>query len=239
MAEEESASTSNSSLNNVARLAYVANTVIRKLLQKTVVFELAGKKAGATTLGNAYHEEKKRLSKEPMSELLKDHVNKNSHLYRLLTPDERNFISDDAVDDFDFEFDIHLLYKILRYLELTLRPTRGWGDDIPPMWNEHTIGDDVERIRGLWNDIVYKSNTGVSDDDLDKYFCMFDDIAIMFENYFDKPYGKFKKMVKEAKEKIIDQETENEIISEMKDLAIREAQYGSIDRYIFVPKYTG
>lgn len=240
MADEKITSdTISKGLANYIRLGFVVQTELRKLLQRLVTDTLAGREAGFTTTGRDVKATTKRLAREPLSDLLQYYVEENSHLYRLLNPTEREFITNSKGNH--VEFNIHLLFKIYRFSNYGMPPSRMWCEltEVPPMWNEYQLGDTVERIRALWNDIIYRTSTDVSDEELNQYCDVFEDIAMHFENHFDKPYGKFIKLIKDAKETAIDKETGETILSQMKAIADREKQYGRIERDIFVPYYYG
>lgn len=70
--------------------------------------------------------------------------NLNSKQKELLYP--RNKIFNGSYDDFD----ISLLYTVLRTFGNLPPPTKGWG--IPPVANDHSISANIERIRVIKND---------------------------------------------------------------------------------------
>ncbi|CAC5416258.1 unnamed protein product [Mytilus coruscus] len=79
------------------------------------------------------------------------------------------------------DFDVALMYKIIRSLNLVPSQTQGWDYRIPPTSTETTIRDDVERIRRSRNDIVHNVNTSISDVELNNNFSLFIDIASRLE----------------------------------------------------------
>ncbi|CAG2250145.1 unnamed protein product [Mytilus edulis] len=110
----------------------------------------------------------------------------NKCLSRRLKPGEWARLKN-AVQHGYFDFDIPLIYTILRHLhELTLRPTRGWDHPIGPLINEIEIGDDLERCRRLRNEIINRGNTRVSDEELNRYYNEFKLIARRFERFCQK-----------------------------------------------------
>lgn len=58
-------------------------------------------------------------------------------------------------------FDVSLLYKLIRNLCPTFKPTQGWG--ITPKYNDIQIGDDIERIRVFRNEFKHRNSSAMSD----------------------------------------------------------------------------
>jgi hypothetical protein len=84
------------------------------------------------------------------------------------------------------DFDIPLIYKLLRNLKLIPPPTRGWEPRGGPVLTETTIGDDLERFRKSRNEILHRGNTNVSDQELTDYFTQFKEIAQRLELALNK-----------------------------------------------------
>lgn len=59
------------------------------------------------------------------------------------------------------KFDVTLLYKLIRNLCPGLKPTQGWG--IKLNINDTTIGDDIERIRVLRNELGHLKSSNIPD----------------------------------------------------------------------------
>ncbi|CAC5359144.1 unnamed protein product [Mytilus coruscus] len=111
------------------------------------------------------------LIKEP-PHLLEAHLHNNSFLSRNLKAYEWNIIRTVRENSYH-DFDVPLMYKIIRNLNLVPSPSQGWDNDTQPSAFEITIGDDVERIRRIRNEIVHRGNTNVQDSELAKYFSTF------------------------------------------------------------------
>lgn len=59
------------------------------------------------------------------------------------------------------QFDVTLLYKLIRNLCPSLTPTRGWG--LEPNALQKTIGDDIERLRLFRNNFAHGEFTEIPD----------------------------------------------------------------------------
>lgn len=70
------------------------------------------------------------------------------------------YLSPPAIPDYN-NFDVNLLYTLIRNLCPSLEPTKGWGND--PADTDIQIGDDIERLM-LWrSNNVLHSSSGISD----------------------------------------------------------------------------
>jgi hypothetical protein len=145
---------------NYARLGHASQSLIPNLLQQLLLFY------------------------EPTSRILNDCFS-NSYLEKKLNPIEWLKIRKANTDDYA-DFDIPLIYKLLRNLKLIPPPTRGWEPQGGPVLTETTIGDDLERFRKSRNDILHRGNTNVSDQELTEYFTQFKEIAQRFELVLNK-----------------------------------------------------
>lgn len=69
-----------------------------------------------------------------------------------------------AIPDYN-EFDVTLLYKLIRNLCPSLAPTKGWGKD--PADADTQIGDDIERLRVSRNNNIHEVSSKISDNDFE------------------------------------------------------------------------
>lgn len=69
-----------------------------------------------------------------------------------------------AIPDYS-NFDVTLLYTLIRNLCPSLEPTKGWGKD--PVDADIQIGDDIERLRIFRNNNVHNSSSEISDIDFE------------------------------------------------------------------------
>ncbi|XP_063416959.1 uncharacterized protein LOC134699284 [Mytilus trossulus] len=119
------------------------------------------------------------------------------------------------------DFDVALMYKIIRNLELVKEPTQGW-DKNPPTPTETTIGDDVERIRRSRNDFAHNVNSNISDIELNNRFSLFIDIASRLEVYMNKHNREYVSKIEKVKVCCIDPETEQMYLRQLEILIERE-----------------
>ncbi|CAC5397213.1 unnamed protein product [Mytilus coruscus] len=150
---------------------------------------------------------------------------RNKSLSRRLNPGEWARLSN-AVQHGYFEFDIPLIYSILRNLhEPAARPTRGWEHPIGPLVNEIEIGDDIERCRRLRNEIIHRGNTRVTDLELTQYFYVFKTIADRFEKVCGKHNNEFVFEVEHLKTCCMDEATELQYLDQLKDFQQKDMEY--------------
>ncbi|VDI64068.1 Hypothetical predicted protein, partial [Mytilus galloprovincialis] len=142
---------------------------------------------------------------------------KNQFLSRRLKPGECARLSN-AVQDGYFDFDIPLIYSILRNLhEPAVRPTRGWDHPIGPLVNEIEIGDDIERCRRSRNEIIHRGNTRVTNLELKQYFYTFKTIAERLEKFCGKYNNEFVMEVDHLKICCMDEATELKYLDDLTD----------------------
>ncbi|CAC5404897.1 unnamed protein product [Mytilus coruscus] len=195
---------SNSTIKSYVRLGLVAQKELPNLLREIL------------------------LKKEP-PDLLEDHLHKNNFLSRIFNEREWNIIKNACTNQYS-DFDIPLMYKIIRHLKLVLAPTGEWHNKIIPTWCDNSVGDDVNRIRWIWNDIIYmyRENVNLTDAELQIYFSFLHDIAGRLEDFLEKP-KQLVKIFKDIQACQIDQETEQRCLSWLKDLAESENALNSGD----------
>ncbi|XP_052072937.1 uncharacterized protein LOC127711032 [Mytilus californianus] len=195
---------SNSSIKSYVRLGLVAQKELPNLLREIL------------------------LKKEP-PDLLEDHLRKNNFLSRIFNEREMNIIKNACTNQYS-DFDIPLMYKIIRHLKLVRAPTGEWHNKIIPTWRDISVGDDVNRIRWIWNDIIYmyRENVNLTDAELQIYFSFLHDIAGRLEDFLEKP-KQFVKIFKNIQACQIDQEIQQRCLSWLKDLAESENALNSGD----------
>lgn len=74
------------------------------------------------------------------------------------------FLLPPAIPDYT-NFDVTLLYKLIRNLCPSLEPTNGWGKD--PVDADIQIGDDIERLRLFRNNNVHNDSSEITDIDFE------------------------------------------------------------------------
>ncbi|CAC5424501.1 unnamed protein product [Mytilus coruscus] len=160
--------------------------------------------------------------KEPPN-LLEAHLNNNSYLSRNLKAYEWNIIRTVRTNQYD-EFDVPLMYKIIRNLNLVPSPTQGWDNQTPPLATEITVGDDIERIRFIRNEIVHRGNTNVQDTELANYFSIFKDLASRLEVTLMLLNREFVSRIENVETCCIDNDAQQLYIRRLKALAENETQ---------------
>ncbi|XP_076073079.1 uncharacterized protein LOC143044801 [Mytilus galloprovincialis] len=130
-----------------------------------------------------------------------------------------------AVQQGYFDFDIPLIYSILRNLhEPAARPTRGWEHPIGPLVNEIEIGDDLERCRRSRNEVIHRGNTRVTALELKQYFYIFKTIAERLEKVCNKSHNEFVSTVEHLQACCMDEKTEQLYLKDIQDLRQREKE---------------
>lgn len=160
------------------------------------------------------------LIKEP-PHLLEVHINNNRYLNKNLKAHEWTVISTVRTNKYH-EFDVSLMYKIIRNLNLVPGPTQGWDNQTPPSTTEITVGDDVERIRRMRNEIVHSGNTNVTDAELTHYFSVFKDIANRLETSLGMSKREFVSKIEIAETCCIDKDSEQRYLIRLRELAEKE-----------------
>ncbi|XP_063416033.1 uncharacterized protein LOC134697681 [Mytilus trossulus] len=127
--------------------------------------------------------------KEPCH-MIADHLKNDRKLWSRLTKNERDIILKASTDGYS-DFDVSLIYKALRSLNIIPYPTKGWGHETDPESSETTVGDDIERIRRYRNVIAHprEGNFKVTDEELTQWFSAFKDVAKRMEIYLGKRNG--------------------------------------------------
>ncbi|XP_052072503.1 uncharacterized protein LOC127710594 [Mytilus californianus] len=161
------------------------------------------------------------LLQEPPASLDGD-IRNNTYLSYTLRAFELSVIATVRTKQYA-DFDVALMYKIIRNLNLVPPQTQGWDNRIPPNLTETTIGDDVERIRRSRNDIVHNVNTNISDLELENRFSFFIDIASRLEVYLNKRNREYVSRIENVKTCCIDPETEQMYLRQLGILIEREA----------------
>ncbi|XP_052075418.1 uncharacterized protein LOC127712852 [Mytilus californianus] len=151
--------------------------------------------------------------KEPPQRLSHD-VNLNKYLSKILRSDELLLISNVMINGYT-GFDIPLIYKLVRNLNLVPPPIQGWDHSTAPCPTEVTPGDDFERIRRFRNETLHRGNAQVSDTELSQHFTQFKDIAGRLETYIGKQTGEFVDKFIYLETCCMDEETSNMYIERL------------------------
>ncbi|CAC5418977.1 unnamed protein product [Mytilus coruscus] len=189
MASSSSSAVPGSVPTNYARIGHAAQQLFPDILQELITI------------------------KEPPQRLSHD-VNINKNLSKLLRPEEWSMINDVVTKGYA-NFDIPLIYKLVRNLNLVPWPTKGWDHPTAPCLTEVTPGDDLERIRRIRNEILHRGNAQVTDKELSQHFTQFKDIAGRLETYMGKLTGEFVDKFIYLETCCMDEETSNMYIERL------------------------
>ncbi|XP_062579236.1 uncharacterized protein LOC134241175 [Saccostrea cucullata] len=114
---------------------------------------------------------------------------KASSIYKNIRPEQELRLIGAKTDGYK-EFDITLLYTLIRNICTKIpRPTKGWGGNTMPSVGETTIGDDVERIRMIRNNMFgHISSASTSQTVFDDTWSIITDICQRLQTYTNKDY---------------------------------------------------
>lgn len=89
------------------------------------------------------------------------------------------------------DFDIPLIYKILRNYKVCVPPKRGWDHPTDPQKHEISIGDDIERCHRHYNVIMHRPNAMISSQEFNDCLSDFKGIAKRLEIFLNKQPNEF------------------------------------------------
>ena len=139
---------------------------------------------------------------------------------KIFRPDEIALISTAKTKSYN-DFDITLLYKLLRNVCPNISsPTIKWVLSKMPSQNEITVGDDIERIRLIRNNVQgHITEAAIPETEFQEYWSTISDICTRMQTLLNKDYVR---RLKKAEECTIDLETENNYMDKIKQLAKEE-----------------
>ncbi|XP_062585885.1 uncharacterized protein LOC134247559 [Saccostrea cucullata] len=114
---------------------------------------------------------------------------KSSSIYKKIRPEQELRLLGAKTDGYK-EFDITLLYTLIRNICSKIPPpTKGWGGNKMPSVAETTIGDDIERIRMIRNNMSgHISSASIPQTDFDDTWSLITDICQRLQTYTKKNY---------------------------------------------------
>lgn len=149
-------------------------------------------------------------------------INKCRNLRKILKVGDWRKIND-AVNNGYIDFDIPLIYTIMRNLyDPKIRPSKDWNHPTDPETHEELLGDDLERCRRRRNYILHRGNAFVSDKDLDAIFNEFESIAGRLEKKLNKQSNEFVSELKKIRTCCMDEDTEKMYLDNLRDLMVKE-----------------
>ena len=147
-------------------------------------------------------------------------VIKISQLVKTLRKDQLCVISDAKLRGYQ-NFDISLLYTLLRNVCQNITPpSQRWGVSSMPSPNEVTVGDDIERIRLIRNNVFgHISEAAISQTEFQEYLSIISDICTRMRTLLNKDYVK---RLRDVEERSIDSETESKYIDLIRRLTTED-----------------
>ncbi|XP_062585914.1 uncharacterized protein LOC134247597 [Saccostrea cucullata] len=114
---------------------------------------------------------------------------KASSIYKKIRPEQELRLIGAKIDGYK-EFDITLLYTLIRNTCTKIpRPTKGWGGNTMPSVGETTIGDDIERIRLIRNNMFgHISSASATDLEFHGTWLIITEICQRLQSYTKKDY---------------------------------------------------
>nr|XP_022318531.1 uncharacterized protein LOC111121518 [Crassostrea virginica] len=136
------------------------------------------------------------------------------HLAKTLRKDQIAVISDANTRGYQ-DFDITLLYTLLRNVCQNITPpSQNWGVSTMPSPSEVTVGDDIERIRLIRNNLFgHISKAAISKTEFKKHWSILSGICTRIQTILNKDYVKRLQTVEECS---IDPETEEKYLQLIK-----------------------
>ena len=141
--------------------------------------------------------------------------------YLKLRPEQIVVLSDAKTRGYQ-DFDITLLYTLIRNVCQNISPpSQNWGVfNMPSPLNELTVGDDIERIRLIRNNVYgHICEVAIPETEFKEYFSIISGICTRMQTLLNKDYAK---RIQEAKECTIDADTEKKYLDVIKRLADEE-----------------
>ena len=146
---------------------------------------------------------------------------KQSNNLPKLRPEQITVISDPNIRGYQ-DFDITLLYTLLRNVCQNISPpSQNWGVlNMPSPRNQITVGDDIERIRLIRNEVCgHIPEVAIPETKFKEYWSTISGICTRMQALLNKDYAK---RLQEAKECTIDTDTEQKYKDLIKKLADEE-----------------
>ncbi|XP_062609781.1 uncharacterized protein LOC134271592 [Saccostrea cucullata] len=114
---------------------------------------------------------------------------KASSIYKKIRPEQELSLIGAKTDGYK-KFDITLLYTLIRNICTKIpRPTKSWGGNAMPSVGETTIGDDIERIRMIRNNMFgHISSASTSQTEFDDTWAIITDVCQRLQTYTNKDY---------------------------------------------------
>ena len=134
-----------------------------------------------------------------------------------LRPEQIAIISDAKTRGYQ-DFDISLLYTLLRNVCQNITPpSQNWGVFNMPSPNEVTVGDDIERIRLLRNNVFeHISEAAIPETEFQQYWSIISEICARMQTLLHKDYVK---RLQDAEGCSMDSDTEKKYLELIRTMA--------------------
>ena len=145
-----------------------------------------------------------------------------NHVVKTLRKDQINKITNAKTQGYQ-DFDITLLYTLLRNVCQNITPpSQNWGVSSMPSPNEVTVGDDIERIRLIRNNVFgHISEAAISNTEFKEYWSIISGICTRIQTLLNKDYVK---RLQDAEECTIDSNVESKYTELIKSLTTEDKQ---------------
>ena len=145
-----------------------------------------------------------------------------NHVVKTLRKDQINKITNAKTQGYK-DFDITLLYTLLRNVCQNITPpSQNWGVSSMPSPNEVTVGDDIERIRLIRNNVFgHISEAAISNTEFKEYWSIISGICTRIQTLLNKDYVK---RLQDAEECTIDSNVESKYTELIKSLTTEDKQ---------------
>jgi hypothetical protein len=159
-------------------------------------------------------------SQIPQNRIFHEVLRLNSLYQRLGT--KHTALIQNAQKDGYRKFDITLSYTILRNLTClnVTAPTQGWGTSQMPGSGDITLGDDIERIRLIRNEVLgHSTEAFLSETEFKEHWSNISGICTRMQTLLGKNYVQ---RLQDAEVRPIDEEMENVFLEKIENLCASE-----------------
>ncbi|XP_062584956.1 uncharacterized protein LOC134246585 [Saccostrea cucullata] len=160
------------------------------------------------------------IENEISSNVIYNLVKSNKTLLKKLRNDQLLIIQNASNDGYR-DFDINLLYTLIRNLCPSIPPpTQGWGISELPTQGETSVGDDIERIRLIKNNLYsHASSTCISETEFTDCLTVISNVCQRMGSLLHKNYVQ---SLQKSQHRPLDEELEKKWMEKIKESCERE-----------------